>query len=212
MEAVPHFILLKVRLPGHSHSPVRQPARPLLKLYHLTLLCAVWQNGEVVQRVEGADAAGLTQAVQRHFGSQAASASAPGPAKPLAPAPAVANPAANGSLDQRLQALVNKQPIMLFMKACIYPASWSTHHFLPEHGCRVVAWLQGSPEAPRCGFSKKVVGILRSLDEDFGSFDVLSDEGVRQGIKKFSDWPTFPQLFVRRACKAPVMALMMLPA
>lgn len=61
----------------------------------------------------------------------------------------------------------------------------------------VVAWLQGSPDAPRCGFSKKVVGILRSLDEDFGSFDVLSDESVRQGIKEFSDWPTFPQLFVR---------------
>lgn len=63
----------------------------------------------------------------------------------------------------------------------------------------VVAWRQGSPDAPRCGFSKQVVGILRSLDEDFGSFDVLSDERVRQGIKKFSDWPTFPQLFVRCA-------------
>ena len=70
----------------------------------------------------------------------------------------------------------------------------------------VVTWLQGSPDAPRCGFSKKVVGILRSLDEDFGSFDVLSDESVRQGIKKFSDWPTFPQLFVRCTLKLCVSA------
>lgn len=78
----------------------------------------------MVQRVEGADAAGLTQAVQRHFGSQAASASAPGPAKPLAPALAPAKPAANGNLDQRLNSLVNKQPVMLFMKACIHFAAW----------------------------------------------------------------------------------------
>ena len=59
--------------------------------------------------------------------------------------------------------------------------------------------LQGTPDAPRCGFSKRVVGILRSLGEDFGTFDVLSDEAVRQGVKRYSDWPTFPQLFVRHA-------------
>lgn len=56
--------------------------------------------------------------------------------------------------------------------------------------------LQGSPEAPQCGFSRKVVDALRRLDAPFGSFDILSDEALRQALKEFSDWPTFPQLYV----------------
>jgi hypothetical protein len=72
--------------------------------------------------------------------------------------------------------------------------------------------VQGTPDAPRCGFSKRVVGILRALGEDFGSFDVLSDERVRQGIKRFSDWPTFPQLFVRQAAARPSAASALLSA
>ena len=78
----------------------------------------------MVERVEGADAAGLTQAVQRHFGSPAPSTSAPAPARPSAPVLAPAKPATNGNLEQRLNALVNKQPVMLFMKACICSACW----------------------------------------------------------------------------------------
>lgn len=56
---------------------------------------------------------------------------------------------------------------------------------------------QGSPEAPRCGFSRKVVEALQSAGEPFGSFDILTDEAVRQGLKEYSSWPTYPQ--VRRA-------------
>ena len=62
--------------------------------------------------------------------------------------------------------------------------------------------MKGDPEQPRCGFSRKVVEALREsgLDLDpekkFGTFDILSDEGVRSGLKAFSDWPTFPQLYV----------------
>lgn len=54
---------------------------------------------------------------------------------------------------------------------------------------------QGSPDAPRCGFSSKVVGALRKTGVPFGTFDILEDEDVRQGLKKFSDWPTYPQLY-----------------
>lgn len=54
----------------------------------------------------------------------------------------------------------------------------------------------GSPEAPRCGFSRKVVEALTSAGQPFGSFDILGDDDVRQGIKAFSNWPTYPQLFV----------------
>ena len=53
---------------------------------------------------------------------------------------------------------------------------------------------QGTPDAPRCGFSRKVVEALRAAGEEFGSFDILSDEGVRQGLKELSNWPTYPQV------------------
>lgn len=52
---------------------------------------------------------------------------------------------------------------------------------------------QGNPEAPRCGFSRKVVEALQAAGEEFGSFDILGDEAVRQGLKEFSNWPTYPQ-------------------
>ncbi len=46
------------------------------------------------------------------------------------------------------------------------------------------------------GFSRQLVGILGELETDYGSFDILEDAGVRAGLKEFSNWPTFPQLYV----------------
>lgn len=57
--------------------------------------------------------------------------------------------------------------------------------------------LQGNPEAPRCGFSQKVVSALQSIKVPFNSFDILTDEEVRQGLKEYSQWPTYPQLYVK---------------
>lgn len=75
------------------------------------------------------------------------------------------------SLEERLKKLVNSTPVMLFMK--------------------------GTPDSPRCGFSSKVVNALKEDGIKFGSFDILSDEEVRQGLKTFSNWPTFPQLYYK---------------
>ena len=61
---------------------------------------------------------------------------------------------------------------------------------------RVMLYMKGSPLFPMCGFSGKVVEILKSLNVEFGSADVLQDMDLRQGIKEFSDWPTLPQLYV----------------
>jgi len=61
---------------------------------------------------------------------------------------------------------------------------------------RVVVFMKGTPDAPQCGFSAQVVAILGRLIPSYGSFDVLSDREVREGIKEFSDWPTIPQLYV----------------
>nr|XP_020480702.1 glutaredoxin-3 [Monopterus albus] len=73
-------------------------------------------------------------------------------------------------LNQRLKKLINAAPCMLFMK--------------------------GSPQEPRCGFSRQIVALLKEHNIQFSSFDILSDEDVRQGLKTYSNWPTYPQLYV----------------
>jgi monothiol glutaredoxin len=62
----------------------------------------------------------------------------------------------------------------------------------------VVLFMKGNPAAPRCGFSAQIVQILDSLGVDYASIDVLADSAIREGIKEFSDWPTIPQLYVRK--------------
>ncbi|XP_071605810.1 glutaredoxin-3 [Heliangelus exortis] len=74
-------------------------------------------------------------------------------------------------LEDRLKGLINKAPVMLFMK--------------------------GSKEMARCGFSKQIIEIINSTGVDYETFDILEDEEVRQGLKTFSNWPTYPQLYVK---------------
>ena len=59
-----------------------------------------------------------------------------------------------------------------------------------------VLFMKGSPLFPQCGFSSRAVAILNHLGAEFESVDVLQDQGIRQGIKAYSDWPTIPQLYV----------------
>ncbi|CAN7985016.1 unnamed protein product, partial [Ixodes hexagonus] len=71
----------------------------------------------------------------------------------------------------RLEQLIRKAPVMVFMK--------------------------GSPDAPRCGFSRTLVDIFKRAQISFDSFDILTDEDVRQGLKKYSNWPTYPQVYAK---------------
>lgn len=73
-------------------------------------------------------------------------------------------------LDKRLEGLVKAAPVMLFMK--------------------------GTPSSPQCGFSRTLVGLLRERGVRYGFFNILADDDVRQGLKVWADWPTFPQLWV----------------
>lgn len=61
----------------------------------------------------------------------------------------------------------------------------------------VVLFMKGTPEAPQCGFSHQISQLLAHLGVEFHSVNVLADNGIRQGIKKFSDWPTIPQLYIK---------------
>ncbi|XP_065560262.1 glutaredoxin-3-like [Artemia franciscana] len=86
--------------------------------------------------------------------------------KPVAPR----NPETKEELNARLRRLITAAPVMLFMK--------------------------GDPNTPKCGFSRQIVNILNEHNADYRTFDILEDEAVRQGLKEFSDWPTYPQLYV----------------
>ena len=61
---------------------------------------------------------------------------------------------------------------------------------------RVVVFMKGLPEAPRCGFSARVVGHLDAAGVEYGAVDVLVDPRIRQVLSAYSNWPTIPQLFV----------------
>ncbi|KAK2748775.1 monothiol glutaredoxin grx4 [Myotisia sp. PD_48] len=82
-----------------------------------------------------------------------------------------APPPTKEELFARLAELVKAAPVMLFMK--------------------------GTPSAPQCGFSRQLVAILRENGVKYGFFNILADDDVRQGLKEFADWPTFPQLWVK---------------
>ena len=61
----------------------------------------------------------------------------------------------------------------------------------------VCLFMKGTPDAPQCGFSMAVTNILKILEVNFKSVDVLANQSVREGIKVYSDWPTIPQLYVK---------------
>ena len=61
----------------------------------------------------------------------------------------------------------------------------------------VCLFMKGTPDAPQCGFSMAVTNILKVLDINFKSVNVLENQKLREGIKVYSDWPTIPQLYVK---------------
>src|SRR5580698_9123541 len=61
---------------------------------------------------------------------------------------------------------------------------------------KVLLFMKGNKSIPQCGFSSRVVAVLKSEGVPFETFNVLSDPEIRDGIKQFSNWPTIPQLYV----------------
>ena len=62
----------------------------------------------------------------------------------------------------------------------------------------ICLFMKGTPEAPECGFSMAVANMLKILEVNYKSVNVLSDQNIREGIKKYSEWPTVPQLYVKK--------------
>eukprot|EP00803_Ostreobium_quekettii_P003012 evm.model.scf_1070.3 EVM.evm.TU.scf_1070.3 scf_1070:17777-18526(+) len=66
--------------------------------------------------------------------------------------------------------------------------------FVQQH--KVVLFMKGNREFPQCGFSNTVVQILNTLEAKYETVNILEDESLRQGMKEYSQWPTFPQVYI----------------
>ncbi|KAF2859631.1 glutaredoxin [Piedraia hortae CBS 480.64] len=161
-------------------------------------LVVLQKDGKVLDSISGTDAGKVRDAVEKHAGDSNAASSGLAALPPVQKVtrseeamhgrpgsldePAQSQPASKETaqpqkaaatkeeLDARLSELVKAAPVMLFMK--------------------------GTPSAPQCGFSRQTVSILREKGVRYGFFNILADDEVRQGLKEFSDWPTFPQIYV----------------
>ena len=160
------------------------------------------RDGKVLESVSGSDASKVREAVERWAGKSGKTGKILPPALDVTPrngeqtngngtgqatkdlsgyAPGSNDPATapemsstqgqKEELDKRLSELVKAAPVMLFMK--------------------------GTPSTPQCGFSRQLVGLLREKGVRYGFFNILADEEVRQGLKVYSEWPTFPQLYLK---------------
>lgn len=136
------------------------------------------KEGKVQETVSGSSAVKVRSAIENWAGKPGGAASTNGSTNGGGTA-ALAQDEGSGAvhaemskedLNKRLEELVKAAPVMLFMK--------------------------GTPSAPQCGFSRQMVAMLRENSVKYGFFNILADDEVRQGLKEFADWPTYPQLWI----------------
>ncbi|XXG98810.1 actin binding protein [Hypoxylon texense] len=138
------------------------------------------RNDQVLETVSGSNPAVVRKAVEKHAPRDGSAAAATTATTTNGNGQEHANGTAavadeekltpEEELNKKLRGLVNAADVMLFMK--------------------------GTPGEPQCGFSRQMVGILRERSVKYGFFNILADDDVRQGLKVFADWPTYPQLWV----------------
>ena len=75
-----------------------------------------------------------------------------------------------------------------------------TKNLIQEHinTNEVCLFMKGTPDAPQCGFSMAVSNMLKILEVKFTGVNVLADQSIREGVKVYSDWPTIPQLYIKK--------------
>ena len=130
-------------------------------------------DGTAIERIDGGeDVARVTQCYSR-LAMSASTSSAPSSSEPatIISTQQPKETKEEQTLNNRLQSLITSSPIMLFLK--------------------------GTPNAPKCGFSRQAIEMLTASNLTFGYFNILEDDAVRQGLKSYSDWPTYPQLYVK---------------
>ncbi|KAJ0330503.1 hypothetical protein COL5a_003567 [Colletotrichum fioriniae] len=135
------------------------------------------RNGQVLETVSGSSAVKVRNAIETHAKKPTGAAGTVNGNQGVENGPSAmqvdepVDPAkAKEELFKRLADLVKAAPVMLFMK--------------------------GTPSSPQCGFSRQLVAILREHSVKYGFFNILADDEVRQGLKEYAEWPTYPQLWV----------------
>ncbi|KAL6909567.1 hypothetical protein ACP4OV_001848 [Aristida adscensionis] len=129
-------------------------------------------------------------------GASASLVPLPAPSRPRAARVAAAAPRAGGAAPvARLRLSAARRRAVRCEAAALGPEMRGTlDRVVAAH--KVVLFMKGTKEFPQCGFSHTVVQILRSLEVPFETLDVLANEALRQGLKEYSSWPTFPQLYI----------------
>lgn len=140
------------------------------------------RDGNVLETVSGSSAIKVRNAIENHAAKSAQPTAASTAQKSNGTSESTTVVDASGDVEaedpekkkeelfKRLGDLVRAAPVMLFMK--------------------------GTPSEPKCGFSRQMVAILRENAVKYGFFNILADDEVRQGLKEYADWPTYPQLWV----------------
>jgi Grx4 family monothiol glutaredoxin len=172
------------------------------------------KDGKTLETVSGSDAAKVRAAVEKHAGIGASGANSS-----LPPAQTVTKPPEDPK--ESREPGVNTHGASGQQNGAknlaSYVPSASDPQTAPEHSsgeqqatkeelhtrlgelvkaAPVMLFMKGTPSAPQCGFSRQTVALLREKGVRYGFFNILADDEVRQGMKEFADWPTFPQLWV----------------
>jgi Grx4 family monothiol glutaredoxin len=154
------------------------------------------RDGEALDSISGSDTIKVRDAIERHSAVAAASGSNQTTSTSLPP-PLTAVPRAesNSTNGVTTAATMATDPI------AVPPENAKEALFTRladlVKAASVMLFMKGTPSAPQCGFSRQIVGILRENNVKYGFFNILADEDVRQGLKEFADWPTFPQLWIK---------------
>lgn len=167
------------------------------------------RGGQRLEDISGSDAVKVRTAIERH----ADSASPADGAKSSIPAALSATPRENGPVSATQPpattaavAAANNGPDAAANAVNVSLTSALTSEQSKEalfarveqlvKAAPVMLFMKGTPSAPQCGFSRQLVGILRERSVKYGFFNILADDDIRQGLKEYADWPTFPQLWV----------------
>ncbi|KAF2681894.1 putative thioredoxin [Lentithecium fluviatile CBS 122367] len=156
------------------------------------------KEGKPLETVSGSDAAKVRAAVEKYAGAGSGDAKTGlPPAQTVTKPPPSQQSATDGSRN-----LAAYAPSASEQKTAPEYSSGDTskeelHKRLGElvKAAPVMLFMKGTPSAPQCGFSRQTVSILREKGIRYGFFNILADDEVRQGLKEYSDWPTFPQLY-----------------
>ncbi|KAJ4296210.1 glutaredoxin [Kalmusia sp. IMI 367209] len=159
------------------------------------------RDGKVLETVSGSDAAKVRAAVEKYAGAGSGDARTG-----LPPAQTVTKPPqTNGADTNGARNLAAYAPGASDPKTAPEYSSGETETSKEELNKRlgelvkaapVMLFMKGTPSAPQCGFSRQTVALLREKGIRYGFFNILADDEVRQGLKEYSEWPTFPQLYV----------------